>query len=147
MTLLVVGMFMLAFNPQQARASGTIYIRADGSIDPPTAPIQRVGDLYTFTGDIYDAIRVDRSNIVIDCDGYTLQAPGAELSNGIDLSGRTNVSVRNIQINNFYYGIWVNSSSSNSISGNNITNNWHGIQARACELWQAQKIGAFKPCH
>lgn len=30
-------------------AGRTIYIRPDGSIDPPTAPISRVGDIYTLT--------------------------------------------------------------------------------------------------
>jgi len=32
-------MLALAFNIQPVKASGSIYIRADGSIDPPTAPI------------------------------------------------------------------------------------------------------------
>ena len=39
LTLLSIGMLALAFNIQPVRASGTIYIRADGSIDPPTAPV------------------------------------------------------------------------------------------------------------
>ena len=51
--LLVLSMLTLAFNIQPVKASGTIYIRADGSIDPPTAPIQRVGDYYTLTGDMH----------------------------------------------------------------------------------------------
>ena len=54
LTLLLMGMLTLAFNIQPVKASGTIYIRADGSIDPPTAPIQRDGDVYTFTNNIYD---------------------------------------------------------------------------------------------
>jgi len=48
LTVLLISMFTLAFNIQPAKASGTIYIRADGSIDPPTTPIQGDGDLYTF---------------------------------------------------------------------------------------------------
>jgi len=43
------------------------------------------------------------------------------------LSGRTNVTVQNTQIKNFDYGIKLSSSNYNSISGNNITNNDHGI--------------------
>ena len=38
--LLSISMLTLAFDIQPVKASGTIYIRADGSIDPPTAPIQ-----------------------------------------------------------------------------------------------------------
>jgi len=37
--LLIMSMLTLAFNIQPVKASGTIYIRADGSTDPPTAPV------------------------------------------------------------------------------------------------------------
>ena len=42
--LLLICMLTLAFKVQPVKTGGTIYIRADGSIDPPTAPIQRNGD-------------------------------------------------------------------------------------------------------
>ncbi|MCK4478657.1 hypothetical protein KAU88_09070 [Candidatus Bathyarchaeota archaeon] len=38
-TLLLTSMLTLALNIQTVEGSGTIYIRTDGSIDPPTAPI------------------------------------------------------------------------------------------------------------
>ena len=47
--------------PVTVTAQGTIYIRPDGSVDPETAPIQRVGDTYTFTGDIYSPFVLDKS--------------------------------------------------------------------------------------
>jgi len=34
MSLLVLGTLALVFNVQQVKASGTIYVRADGSVDP-----------------------------------------------------------------------------------------------------------------
>jgi len=34
-TLLLVSMVTVALNVQSAKASGTIYIRADGAVDPP----------------------------------------------------------------------------------------------------------------
>jgi hypothetical protein len=37
--LLLIGMLTLASNIQPVEASGTIYIRADGSVDSPTANI------------------------------------------------------------------------------------------------------------
>jgi len=40
-------------------ADGTIYIRADGSIDPPTAPIKRAENIYTLTSNIYGSIVVE----------------------------------------------------------------------------------------
>jgi parallel beta-helix repeat protein len=133
LSLLVISILTSAFNIQPVKASGSIYIRADGSIDPPTAPIQRDGDLYTLTGNITsdtDGIVIERNNIVIDGNGYTLQGPGNGSNypfRGIGLSGRENVAVHNIQIQNFYFGILLYSSSNNSISGNNITNNGNSI--------------------
>jgi len=124
--LLLTSTLILMFNIQKVKAEpGTIYIRADGSIDPPTAPIKRVGDVYTFTDNIYDSIVVERDNIIIDGAGYMLQ--GRRSGGGITLSGRTNVTIRNMQIKNFLFGIYFNSSFSNIIIGNNITNNYYNI--------------------
>jgi len=116
----------LSLNIQTVKANGTIYIRSDGSIDPPVPQIQRVGDVYTFTGDINDYIVVQRDNMTLDGDGYTLRGTGS--GNGIYLSGTSNVIIRNIEITAFCYGIRLDSSGYNTISGNNITaNNCHGI--------------------
>jgi parallel beta-helix repeat protein len=124
LALLLTSMLTMAFNIQPVKAEGgTIYIRADGSVDPPKAPIQRDGDVYTFTGNIYDSIIVERDNIVIDGAGYTLQGIGAAYSTGIDLHGRKNVTIRSIQIKAFDFGILLYLSSNNSIVGNNLTAN------------------------
>ena len=87
LTLLLSGMLTLAFKVQPADASETIYIRADGSIDPDTALIQRDGNIYTFADNIYyDEIVVERDNIVVDGAGYTLQGSGFWDSKGISKS-------------------------------------------------------------
>ena len=76
--VLLVGSFGVALNIQPVNASSTIYIRADGTIDPPTANINNVGNnLYIFTGNISDNIIVERNNIILDGAGYTLQNPDA----------------------------------------------------------------------
>ncbi len=147
--LLFSSLFAFALIIQPAKAeSGTIYIRADGSIDPPTAPISTVDNItYTFTGDIInDSITIERDNITVDGAGYTIQGPGYLI--GLDLSGRNNVTVRNMKIEKFYYGVslgsnctisnttvanndfgvYTDSSSGNTVSCNNITaNNNHGV--------------------
>ena len=128
--LLFILMFLSAINikPAKAEWTGTVYIRADGSIDPPDAPIHRDGNVYTLTDNITSSrngIVVQRDNIIIDGAGYTLEGTGSEWSKGIDLSGKTNVTVQNAQIKNFYYGIYLFYSSNNSICGNNITENNH----------------------
>jgi parallel beta-helix repeat protein len=125
--LLLVGMSTSALNIQPVKASGPIYIRADGSIDPPMAPISTLDNItYTFTDNINDPIVVERSNIVMDGAGYTLQGTGSGY--GFYWYGINNVTIKNTNIKNFVFGIWLGYSSDNSISGNNITaNNLYGI--------------------
>jgi parallel beta-helix repeat protein len=111
------------------RASGTIYIRSGGSIDPSSVAIQRSGNTYTFTSNISDPIVVERSDIVIDGAGYTLKGDGT--GKGLDLSERSYVTIRNLTITAFNYGIWLAGSSNNNITGNNIVNNdYTGISLR-----------------
>ena len=136
--LLLTSMLTLAFNIQSAKASGTIYIRADGSIEPSTAPISTVDNVtYIFTDDIYDSIVVERDNIAVDGAGYTVQGTGS--GTGISLSGRSNVTVQNTNIKNFGTGIWLESSPNNSLVGNNITHNsYDGIK-----LWRSSNYNSI----
>jgi len=103
-------------------ADGSIYIRSNGSVEG-TDKIQRDGNVYTFTDNIYEGINVQRDNIVVDGAGYTLQGTGAFTSTGIDLTGGSNITIKNMEIRAFYYGIRLYESSNNSISGNTITSN------------------------
>lgn len=129
--LLLISMLTLAFNIQLVRASGTIYIRADGSVDPPTAPIQHVGDVYTFTDDIYNmSIEVQRDNIKIDGGNHVLQCSGESRPfAGIYLPWRENVVITNVVISGgFIYGILLDHSSNSEISNNTIDNLDYGIE-------------------
>jgi parallel beta-helix repeat protein len=120
----VVGFFFV--NLASAQTSETIIINADGSIDPATALISTFDRVtYTFTGDIYAEIVVERNNIIIDGNEFFLQGNGN--GRGIALYGRTNVTVRNTQIKNFACGIFLDSSSGNSLNGNKIINNGYGV--------------------
>jgi len=124
--VLLVAVFSVVFNVPLVRASGTIYIRADGSIDPPTAPISTADNItYTFTDNIYDSIVVERGNIAIDGNRYTVQGSGS--GNGFTLSGIKNVTIKNTNIKGFGDGLYLGHSEKNTISGNNITDNWGGI--------------------
>jgi len=132
LTLLLTGMFSLAINvrPIKSTWTGTVYIRADGSIDPPDAPIITHDNVtYTLTDNITssgDGIVVERDNIIIDGAGHTLEGTGS--GSGIDLAGRTNVTIKNITITAFACGIGLYYSSNNTVSGNTITaNNRIGI--------------------
>jgi parallel beta-helix repeat protein len=132
MILLVLSMFTLLSCIQSVRAQGTIYINADGSISPSTAPIYTADNItYTLTGNISadaDGIHIERSNIVIDGSGYTVQGTLYSSNYGIYLDGVSNVTIKNTTIEAFYYSIWLWDASGNTISGNNVTGpNSNGI--------------------
>ena len=76
LTSLLLGLSELAFYIQPVSAGATVYIRADGSVEG-TDKIYRVGNLYIFTGNIGDSIVVEKSNIIIDGNGFTLQGTGS----------------------------------------------------------------------
>jgi parallel beta-helix repeat protein len=120
-TLLFISTLVLVFNIQLVKATGTIYIRADGSIDPPTAPIQQDGDTYTFLDNMNDSIVVQSSNIVVDGSGYTLQGLGSGY--GFYLEDVSNVTIRNANVNGFFEGIYLDSASQSTVVGNNVASN------------------------
>jgi len=124
LVILLTSVLYSAFKIMPAEAAGTIYIRADGSIDPPTTPISTLDNVtYTFTGNINDSIVVERDNIMLDGATYTVQGTGIYYSKGIDLSTRSNVTIKNTTIKNYDFGIYLYDSLNNHISGNKITNN------------------------
>ena len=127
--LVLCSAFVLFTAIEIVYASGTIYIRAEGSIEG-TSKIQREGNVYTFTGDISDSLVVERDNIVVDGAGHVLEGTETEeggTEKGIDLTGRSNVTIENMEIKAFDQGIRLWSSFNNTISGNNITMNTMGI--------------------
>ena len=104
-----------------------IYIRADGNVDPSTALIQRVGNVYTLTANIVDrVIEVQCDNIVIDGAGCSLT--GKTYENGVVLAGRKNVSVKNIVVKTFSAGIYVSGCTGCTIDGNTVMNSSRGIE-------------------
>jgi len=115
----------------------TIYIRTDGSIDPSTAPISTIDSItYTLFDNIFDwTIVVERDNIIIDGNGYTLQGRNIPWSKGLDLSERKNITIRNIEIRNFTDGIKLYFSSNIVIRENSITNCRQGVY-----LFQSSEI-------
>ncbi len=113
--------------PTQTVPTTEIFIMPNGTVYPSTAPILNVrNSYYKFKADINSSIIVGRDNIIIDGAGYTLQG----LVNGtvgIDLTNRYNVTVKNVKIQNFEYGICLYYATRNVISGNDLKNNYNGI--------------------
>jgi len=133
LTLLLMDMLTLAFDVQPVNASGTIHIRADGSVDPPTAGIMSADNFtYTLTSNIYEGINVERDNIVVDGAGYFVQGyvvpEVGPYPFGIQLSGRSNITIKNMEIKAFGCGIYLSDSTNNNIFRNKITKNNNGVQ-------------------
>jgi parallel beta-helix repeat protein len=107
--------------------SGPFHIRLDGSIYPPTALISKLDNfIYMFTDNIINgSIVVERDNIVIDGAGYTLQGTGDGY--GINLTGRTNVTIQNTIIRAFGSAILLEDSSYNNFRHNDMTNNIYAV--------------------
>jgi parallel beta-helix repeat protein len=128
----------------------TILILSDGSVSPASAPINRAGCTYTFTDNIYSAIKILKSNIVLDGAGYTLSGPYngramdawvigegpdqlangtlAQYTLGIDLWGAdvNGVTVENLNIKNFNIGMYM-WTKNNTVTGNSVSDNIVGI--------------------
>jgi parallel beta-helix repeat protein len=123
--LFFVALFGAVLNIPMVKASETIYIKADGSVEG-TDKIQRDENIYTFTGNIYDSIMVQRSNIIIDGAEYTLRGKSGQF--GFYLVGENNVTIKNTNIEGFDCGFFLEFSLCNTIAGNNIVNNDFGIK-------------------
>jgi parallel beta-helix repeat protein len=125
----------------------TIFIQSNGSVSPSTVPIQRNGDTYTFTGDVYATIKILKSNIVLDGAGYKLWGPyaGGESdllfigSNcepynstqpytiGVDLGLNVHgITIRNLNVENFSIGMYM-WTRNNTLVGNAVSGNVIGI--------------------
>lgn len=88
----------------KAQSISNIVINPDGSITG-TYSIQQVGNTYTLTGNISaSSIQVEKSNIVINGAGYTLDGNG---NGGIDLTNNVqheynNPTISNVTIENMF---------------------------------------------
>lgn len=115
------------FKIPTAKAVTIVYIKPDGSIHPSSAPISTTDNItYTLTSSANIAITIQRNNIIFDGKGYTINGTGSEI--GFNLDNVANVTIKNVKIQNFYYGLLVNNESNyNTVTKNTITNSYYGI--------------------
>jgi parallel beta-helix repeat protein len=133
--LIIALVLNFSFNIQTSEASfQTIRIKTDGSTEPANAPIQRNGNLYVLTANIKvaldgDGLVIDRDNTVLDGAGHMIIGERLlSYPRGICISGRENVTVRDITVNSFYYGIFLNNSRKDMILRNRLVDNSEGIR-------------------
>jgi len=125
LTMVLFSMLTLTFSVELSEAEGLIYIRSDGTTDPPTAPIQRDREMYTFTDDISESIILQKNNTVVDGNGYTLEGDG--IGYGFDLSNTENITIKNTKISNFSAGIRLYYSTDTTLINNTVKKCAYGI--------------------
>jgi hypothetical protein len=120
----------LASNIHPVFALDTIYIRANGSIDPPTAPISSSDNVtYFLTADIFtdspdSGVVVERNNIVVNGAGHELRGEIDYLPttrHGFYLNGVSNITIRNTRIDYFYSCVTIQDSSNITITACSTT--------------------------
>ncbi|TET62304.1 hypothetical protein E3J49_08425 [Candidatus Bathyarchaeota archaeon] len=140
LTTLLIGMVTLTFNIKPVKASGTIYIRADGSVDPLTAPISSADNItYVFTDNIFNkTIEVQRKNTIIDGNGHLLQGTGTGRGFYLNAHG---VTVKSTRIIGFGYGVYWSGGWRQKIINNSISCTFTGIYINTDLLWGDSIIG------
>jgi parallel beta-helix repeat protein len=122
--LIIITILVGMLNILPAKASvGTIFIDPNGLIVPSTAPIRRDGNVYTLTADItsdMDGIYIGRNNVVLDGSSHTICGPMGYV--GVGMGYQTNVTIRNMGISGFWYGLNLYGCREIKVVGNNITN-------------------------
>ena len=125
----------------------TIFILPDGTVSPANVPIQRDGDVYTFTDNVFDPILVQKSNVTLNGDGFKLMGPLTAMDIksqiilglgpnatitvqyviGLDFDKTVSgVTVKNLNISNFSIGIYIRTTY-NTIIENSFSNNIVGV--------------------
>lgn len=95
---------------------GTKFIPGDTSIGT-WDPVNRI---YTLTADVYETIQIDEDNLTLDGAGHTVTGSGGSF--GVYLPERTGVTIKNVNVRQFTYGIYLYHSSNNTLTANNVTN-------------------------
>lgn len=96
-----------------------VYIKADGTVEPATTPIEKFGSVYVFADNLLNhTLEVQCDNIVIDGAGFTLKGVGVNA--GVILSGRKNVTIKNLDVRNYVVSVRLQQSSNNVISDNSM---------------------------
>ena len=148
--LVLASTFISAQTASSQEPLPTIVILPDGTVSPPTAAIAQNGNTYTFTDNLYAALKIQKSNIVLDGAGYTLSGPYngtamdawvigegsnqlpngtlAEYVIGIDLASPNvdGVTIENLNVRNFSIGMYI-WTKNNTITGNGVSDNIVGI--------------------
>jgi parallel beta-helix repeat protein len=136
--LFLISLITVSLPPAKSQPIKNIVINGDGSVTGTNAITQK-GNTYTLTENFTSSLVVDKDDIVLNGAGFTIQGsvdiknhtlndqnPDKEPLNetAIFLTGRTNVTIKNMGIACFGVGIALVNSLNCTISGNKLYSNY-----------------------
>ena len=108
--VLMVALAIIVVPTPVAGTTGTLTITTDSTLTE-----NHVGNIV-----------IAADGITLDCAGYNVT--GSDSGNGILLDGRTGVTVENCRVFRFQYGIYLLTSTGNTLKGNTATGNTFGFR-------------------
>jgi hypothetical protein len=124
---------------------GQAYIRSNGTVEPPTLPIQRLGNVYALMNNIVNySIEIQKDNVIFDGNGYSLTFRSVGKENNpwsektadpaIRIINKNNIVVKNVTFDNYITGSFTGvrvENSSNIIIMNTTVKNELGVSIRS----------------
>jgi parallel beta-helix repeat protein len=125
--LISISFCLLNIRRVECQSQDSLIINADGTVTPSTALIKQETNTYTLTGDFQGSVLVQRSNIILNGAGNTLQC----LTNseyGVKLLDVSNVTIKNMTIRSSsfgcIYGIELTDCKDCTVTNNTVTDVW-----------------------
>jgi len=78
---------------------------------------------YTLTTDVSGEIVIEQNDFTLDGAEYTVTAPVHGEGYGVSLYDKTDVTIKNLNVEKFEYGIRLESSNNNTLEGNTASGN------------------------
>ena len=126
---LFVNISFASYWPEPGPDLSRIYIRNNGTVQPQTPLIERIGSSYKLTGDIANCtLEIQCDNIVLDGDGYSIQGNASRIkgyddgNNGIIIENQNHVTIKNINFEQGQTGIRISNSSDITLLDNTFSN-------------------------
>jgi parallel beta-helix repeat protein len=115
-----------------------ILIKADGSVEPADAPIERVGSVYSLTNNInFTSIKVSCNGIVLDGKGF-LDMGYDGWDKAVILDNTVGCIVKNFIFFKFSSQVAIEGGANNIIYGNTFTGSCYGVEiySQNCQIRQ-----------
>ena len=105
LVLMLIPPYAVQTSSVAAASSSSVCIQQDGTVTPPTALIQQTGNTYKLTADIDDPLIVEKNNIVLDGQGFTIQGSGAQNNQAAISLKCTGVTIENFRVIGWQVGV------------------------------------------